>query len=127
MKFTEDAYGEKTFRNLSIAEENAENIEFSNCLFDKCDFTHVNFSGGTFIDCKFVGCNLTGMKVEDTRFQEIVFDNCKIMGVDFSSISTFLLAWEFSRCKVNLCDFTRVEMKFTRFIECGIKEKNFIS
>jgi uncharacterized protein YjbI with pentapeptide repeats len=49
-----------------------------------------------------------------------------MVGVMFSKISTLLVSWKFRNCKIELCSFSRLDIKGTSFIECYIKETDFV-
>ncbi len=55
------------------------------------------------------------------------FDGCKLLGIQFAKINTFLIKWRFTKCHIELCDFSRLGLKENRFIECTIQETEFVS
>ncbi|WP_201796769.1 pentapeptide repeat-containing protein [Aeromonas cavernicola] len=62
-----------------------EGIVFEECEFISCDFTSTTFSQCKFIDCSFKKCNLSLIKVPDSRFIDVAFLNCKLVGVNWTS------------------------------------------
>ena len=44
----------------------------------------------------------------------------------FTKISTLLIDWAFKNSKIELCDFSRLDMKKSIFSECTIREADFI-
>lgn len=43
----------------------------------------------------------------------------------FEGINSFLIAWRFTGCAINLCSFSGLEIKKTEFNNCEIKETDF--
>jgi uncharacterized protein YjbI with pentapeptide repeats len=63
--------------------------------------------------------------VANCSFQNIIFNSCKILGVDFSKVNQFLLSFEFNRCILNLSNFSGLKIKKTKFVQCTIEETYF--
>ena len=54
--------------------------EYDNCTFKNIDFANGNFSEIRFNDCRFFDCNLSLIKLGQTAFRNILFNNCKKIG-----------------------------------------------
>lgn len=37
-----------------------------------------------FVDCVFEACDLSGVKIANTSFNEVVFDGCKLLGINWT-------------------------------------------
>lgn len=127
MNFTFNSFEKEIFQNISEIPKNLTNKDFSDCTFKKCNFSDCDFSSSTFADCTFIDCNLSNIKVANCSFQEVLFENSKLVGVNFSTISNLLLSWKFKSCKLDICNFNKLDMKNSSFIECNIKETDFIN
>jgi len=125
MNFTAFSYEDEIFQNISWINSDLNGKDFSWCKFKKCDFSGSDFSSSTFSDCEFSDCNLSNIWVNMTSFQWVKFDNCKLIWVIFSKINTLLISWSFTNCKIELSDFSRLDIKWSSFSNCIIRESDF--
>lgn len=58
--------------------------EFDGCTFRDCNFTEATFSRCTFSDCLFEDCNLSLVDLDYSRFSDVEFIGCKLVGVDWT-------------------------------------------
>ena len=63
--------------------------EYEHCTFTNCDFAEVNLGGIRFVDCRFEGCNLSLAKLRKTTIRDVVFENCKMLGLHFDECDDF--------------------------------------
>jgi fluoroquinolone resistance protein len=96
--------------------------EFEECTFKSCDLSSANLSNSVFIDCVFEDCNLSMVTVKNTAFKTVAFKNCKLLGINFGDCNTFLLAFFFSDCLLNLASFYKLKLKGTKFRNCKFTE-----
>lgn len=121
----------KSFDNLAFNKEDLSGSdlgdrEFAGCAFKACDLSGAKLSGSVFIDCVFSECNLSNVRVADCGFQKVRFENSKLLGSEFSTISPLLLEWEFEGCAIALCNFGDLDIRKTRFIDCDVHDTDFI-
>lgn len=81
--FLKDNFAED-YKNLNLSFNEFENIEFDECSFEKCNFSHVSFKNCIFEGCKFYNCDLSLIRVINSKFSEVSFIDCKIIGVDWT-------------------------------------------
>jgi uncharacterized protein YjbI with pentapeptide repeats len=79
-----DEYYSEAFSCLNFSGKIVDSTTFDNCTFRECDFTEAVFNKSKFIECTFVRCNLSVVKVGLSRFLDVVFDECKVIGVDWT-------------------------------------------
>jgi fluoroquinolone resistance protein len=116
---------DKTFTELSYAGTTELNTEFNNCVFKKCDFSEAEFASCKFIDCVFEHCNLSMIKLDRTTLNNVVFKDCKIMGVNFSAAEDFLFTVSFDSCMLDYSSFMQKKMPKTSFKKSSLKEVTF--
>lgn len=92
--------------------------EYDGCEFVSCDFSGLSFAGIRFIECQFKGCNLSIVNLNGTALQDVIFDNCKMLGMRFDLCSDFALKVHFSNCVLDNSSFFRTKMKSTHFLNC---------
>ncbi|MEI8360810.1 MAG: pentapeptide repeat-containing protein [bacterium] len=127
MQFEEKNFNNITYQNQQIIEHNLQDKEFTGCTFKKCNFSGSDFSGSSFIDCIINDSNLSNIKIENCNFQGVKFIGCKLVGVSFSVIKTFLIDWSFQNCLIYLCDFNKLSLPKSKFIDCELHENDFIN
>jgi uncharacterized protein YjbI with pentapeptide repeats len=126
MAFEDQDFENKRFNKIVCPGQDLSRKEFSNCRFEKCDFSGCKFSGSLFVDCVFSGCDLSNIKVDSCGFQNVEFDGCKLLGVIFEEIKSIFIKWAYKKCSIALCDFSHLNMKNSRFLECTIRETDFV-
>lgn len=100
-------------------------LEFNNVLFKNSDFSNKSFESFEFIDCTFLSCDLSMSQIDNTVFTRVKFENCKLLGLNFSVSSRFAFSAYFKDCILNYCHFHKNDLKKTRFDNCTIKEAGF--
>ncbi len=72
------------FTDLKLTDQTFENINFDNCSFKKCIFDTVKFVNCEFIDCEFSSCNLNLLNIKNSRFSDVVFEHCTMLGINWA-------------------------------------------
>lgn len=113
--------------------------EFDSCTFRECDLSEVVLSKCKFIDCQFIQCNFSLMKVSLSKFSDVIFDECKMVGVDWTKAAWSSLALtapiKFHKCILNDSSFFGLGLEElvmeeckahdVDFRECNLTEANF--
>src|ERR1700712_2180010 len=90
---------EKTFEKITYSDKVIKGREFEKCHFKNCDLSNSDFDHNKFLDCTFELCNLSMMKLRGSTLNNVVFNHCKIMGVNFNDCGKFLFnITEFNNC-----------------------------
>jgi len=118
-------HDDQTFESVNYAEKIINGKEFNGCTFKKCDFSNSEFSRCKFIDCIFEHGNLSMMKLTASTLNDVVFKNCKILGVNFSPCVDFLFSVRFEDCILDYASFMGKKMVKTSFIKTSLKEVTF--
>lgn len=105
----------QVFDKINYAESSLTGKQFTDCTFTNCDFSNCNMACNTFVDCIFDGCNLAVIKRNSTTLNNVVFKNCKILGVNFSEAIDFLFNVTFKVSVLDYASFARKKMLETRF------------
>ncbi len=113
------------FEKSNFSECSFNRVDFSNCTFNDCDFTQADLTNIDFTDSHFINCNFTLTKMRGTGLKVINFDNCKIMGIDFSITNDFMFAVKFNESYLDYSTFFGKKMKNTLFSDCSVKEVDF--
>lgn len=112
---------DKTFDNHNSLEKG----DYEACRFTNCDFSNTKLSESRFIDCRFSTCNLSLAQLTKTVLQDVVFENCKLLGLRFDQCGGFGLSLRFVNCIVNHSSFYGSKMKGTIFSKTELQEVDF--
>lgn len=115
----------QTFKNIQFSEKPFSKGEYDTCVFLNCDFSNTNLSNIDFIECEFVNCNLSNIQLKNTGLKEVVFDACKMIGVNFEVCNPFLLNLRFTGCQLDFSSFYRLKLNGTNFGNCSFEEVDF--
>jgi uncharacterized protein YjbI with pentapeptide repeats len=120
----------KEFENQEFKKESCGGFDlkhraFSHVTFEHCDFSQADFSSSKFLDCRLSNCNLSLTKISGSRLQEVEFESCKLVGVDFTQCNPMFLAIRFNKCLIGTCNFSGLDLKNGVFRECTIRDTHF--
>jgi len=130
--FQEDTYQEDVFRDIDIDGGEVRGITFGQCTFEKCSFREVVFKFCKFKDCTFVNCDLSLMRVDQSAFAGIHFEDCKLAGVDWTQAAwgnkdALILkkGMGFTRCVLNYATFIGLALEKFTLKDCTAQEVDF--
>ena len=72
-------------QNINFELEVTADLEFTDCIFEKCDFSNLVFSKFGFYRCIFKDCKLLGTEFTNAFLQDVQFQDCLLNYVNFSS------------------------------------------
>lgn len=128
-RLDEKLYIEKSLQGLDFSGETFSSIEFDNCSFTECNFSEAIFNKCNFIDCHFIKCNLSIIKILTSRFTDITFEQCKVIGVNWTKalwpnfeLSTSM---KFQQCIINDSSFFALNLQELQIIECKAHDVDF--
>ena len=116
---------DKTFEKITYAGIEVRGREFENCSFRFCDFSNSNFSHNRFTNCQFIGCNLALMKLNHATLDNVVFQDCKVIGLNFSECAAFLFTVRFENSLLDYASFMNRKMPKTLFRNSSLKHAVF--
>lgn len=123
--FTEKEYNSEIFKDLSSSGEAFDSIEFYQCTFQNCNFEKTIFRKCIFTECTFKQCNLSLMKIPVSTLIETQFRNSKMVGINWTTISSKVFSVEFHECVLNYSIFDSVNLNGTKMLECTVYEADF--
>lgn len=120
-----DYFEDAQFSRITLEEEEFHDVTFIDSTFENCTFRHVDFSECSFRDCCFIECEWTIVTLGNTMLGGVEFDQCKLMGIDFSNVNKFGFSPEFFQTMINNAVFYNQDLKKMRFKECLIFNTDF--
>ncbi len=99
------------------------NIDASDCIFYKCDFSNVYLSEGIFHRAKFIECKMIGSILAGASLQHVEFRECNL---DYSSFKfSRIKKIEFNHCSLVNTDLGSSELGQIIFNESNLQEAEF--
>lgn len=114
-----------TFEKLSFVDQTFKSLIFDNCEFEEVDFSSTALISCKFTNCRFIRCNFSSTNINASQLYDIVFEECKILGVHFHACSDFLFSASFKNCTLDFSSFYQKKMQKTAFTDCSLKEVDF--
>lgn len=81
--------------------------------------------GIRFIDCVFNSCDLSNCDIEHASFQNVIFRDCKMIGLRFNTCDSILFSAEFQNCNLNHSIMSQMNLKQTLFRDCSLQRVDF--
>jgi fluoroquinolone resistance protein len=100
-------------------------LRFEVCTFTRCHFERARFENVSFIDCRWVDSELSMAELNQTAFNGVIFERCRLRGIDWTRINAGLLSMEFHECVLDFGNFEGLKLKKTPFLKCSIEEATF--
>jgi len=122
-------YLSQNFNAVNLPAKEIHSVEFDGCTFNECDFSESIFNACKFIDCLFLKCNLSVVNIAHSKFSDVTFDECKIVGVDWTQASwaSFKLPSpiKFQKCIINDSSFFGLSLEEMVLEECKAHDVDF--
>lgn len=122
-------YLSATFNNVVMSDASVTEAEFEGCQFIECNFTETTFRKCKFIDCVFKRCNLSVLKVPLSQFNGVHFEECKMVGVDWTRAAwpryAFAASIRFCKCVLNDSSFFGLSLDELVLEECKAHDVDF--
>lgn len=120
-------HSEEQFSGLAKGALVARGATFLNCTFSDSDLMETDFSGAHLAECRFVGCELALSDFTDAVFQDVVFENCRLTGVNFSLLQQGALGVhaQFRDCDLSFTSFRGMDLTSCSFRACVFSEAEF--
>lgn len=119
----------QNFSGIQFTKEELDEVEFDNCTFKNCDFSGTQFKHCKFIECHFFQCNLSNIKIGYSRFNEVFFEHCKMLGIDWTRAHWPNLALasplKFTHCILNDSSFHSLNLTELQLESCKIQDVDF--
>ncbi len=122
-------YLAKRFVSQDFSRKEMVAKEFEECEFKGCDFNEATLSKCKFIDCTFVECNLSLVKVNSSKFRDVILNECKAVGVNWTRASWPRLvmssALKFHKCIINDSSFFGLILEEIVIEDCKARDVDF--
>ena len=122
-------YSEQIFKKVEFSNKQIHTKEFIECRFIECDFSGSVFQNCKFKECKFQQCNLGLLKLIDSSFTNTLFEDSKVIGVNWTEISwpkiKLSCPIKFIKCDISLSTFIGLDLREIVIKECRACDVDF--
>ena len=122
-------YANQIFDEIDLQESRVEQSGFEDCEFVGCNFFGTHFARCKFVDCDFKRSNLCLIKLDQSKFCETHFRDCKITGVNWTSLDwggfTIASPIFFESCDLSFSVFDALELREFFMHSCKAHELDF--
>ena len=115
------------FSNVNLENQTITSKLFFSCEFRNCNFSYTDFESTLFEECSFLNCNFSLSKIFKTQIRGVVFNSCKIMGIDFTRCDALMIDISINECNVKSCIFSGLCLKKTIFCKSDLIECDFVN
>ena len=142
----EKSHQNKTFDKIIYKDVVVKEKEFIKCKLTHCDFSNITFEDCEFEDCLFENCNLSSLKVKYSRFSDVTFKSCKMIGIVWDEASvpisitcvdsnisySSFYGMKLKKMKIHKCiahdvTFSEADMQSSSFMHSDLKDSFFIN
>lgn len=123
----EKIYEGEIFSSQDFSETSLAEFSFFDCRFEHCVFINSLWNKTKFNASQFKNCNISFVKAEGCFLQDVLFDQCKIVGVEFFKCDKTFFAINIKESVVSTCNFSDLTMKRASFHKSQIKDCFFIN
>jgi fluoroquinolone resistance protein len=124
MSFDKDNYYQETFTSLELNDETLKSITFEECTFVGCVFLNTKLAECRFTACKFNDCTLSAVNPINSRFDNVVFTSCKVMGIDWTKTQVFSEI-TFKNSQLNYSNFRFMKIRKLNMPDCEVVDADF--
>ena len=122
-------YWSHTFKDLDCSHTEIDSKEFDGCTFIKCDFSEATFNRCNFVDCEFIDCNLSLVKIEYSKFSDVLFRESKLIGINWTKVAwpslVFSSPIKFYKSIINDCIFFGLSLQEIVLEDCKAHDVDF--
>lgn len=101
-----------------------EDLLVDSVTFTDCDLSHLRWTGGRVSRAVFTGCKLTGAAFEDSTWDNVVMEKCRL---DFATFTRVRATGPvvFSKCSLVEAEFTSVDLTDAVLDDCDLTKTEF--
>jgi len=116
-------FEDENFKQVDFSKSSLVEYTFTGCLFEGCTFMESDWKKASFLSCVFNGCDIGLVSLEDARFQDVRFVDCKVTGMEFFKCDhSLLFSMELNSCFLQYCNFSDLNMNKTNFKKSKIQK-----
>ena len=122
-------YEEQIFKNLDLKNKELLEINFEECIFEKCEFNEAVFKKCNFKECVFSHCNIGNIKFKNTKISELKIESCKALGINWTEAIfpnvVLNCPLGFRDSDISYCSFYSLKLRNMDIVDCKSEEVDF--
>ena len=107
-------YYNQDISDIDCSGEIIKQKEFCEVKFTNCSFQAATLNESNFENCLFQNCNLSLVKTRGTRFLNVYFTECKLLGINWGDCNHIFKAG-FENCLITESNFFDMSLQTTVF------------
>lgn len=115
----------EVFERVDFTDRPMPKGEYTLCRFLHCNFSKTDLSHITFVECTFDDCDLSLARITRTAFRDVRFTGCKLLGLSFDHVNTFLFSIIPVDCNLASCSFQGMRLEKFRSNKCSFQGADF--
>ncbi|MFT6977680.1 MAG: fluoroquinolone resistance protein [Shewanella psychromarinicola] len=128
-RFELSHYCDETFELIKQGVLQIKLVIFERCQFIQCDLSQSDFNHCQFIECVFSQCNLSVLSVVATEFDDVIFRDCKAIGIDWTKAQwpQFMTqtSIKFEQCLLDGSNFYSLHLPEIILVDCRAHDVDF--
>lgn len=116
---------ETILEKVMMTHSRLKQLEVSNVLFDRCDFSNSEWIGASFHSVHFKQCKLTGTNFAESYLRDCFFEDCIIDYGSFSFSNQKMVVFEHTSLKQ--AEFFEMIWKDLYFSDCELSDSNWFN
>ncbi|MCG7547549.1 pentapeptide repeat-containing protein [Pseudoalteromonas sp. Of7M-16] len=122
-------YWDTTFEQEDFSGEKIASKTFEGCKFLSCNFSEAVLNRCTFIDCEFTKCNLSMLRIQYSKFTDVIIRDSKAIGIDWTKVAwprlVFSSPIKFYDCMINDSSFYGLSLQDFVLDSCVARNVDF--
>jgi uncharacterized protein YjbI with pentapeptide repeats len=122
-------YADEVFKEVQAEHVELVSSEFHDCVFFHSSFAESVFGHCRFVNCVFRECDLSLIKVPESSFSSTLFENSKIMGVNWTEAhwpkAGLANPVSFSKCAISHSTFIGLSLQSVQIRDCVATDVDF--
>jgi uncharacterized protein YjbI with pentapeptide repeats len=114
----------EAFSDADCSGQDIIDVEFDACTFRHCAFAKASLRKCRVLDSTFESCDFSLLKAPHARFRDVKFKDCKMIGVDWTTIGG-ALDLVFEHCLLDYCIFAGLDLRRIKLLGCSAREADF--
>lgn len=119
-------YVDRTFCDVACQQGHFAQMEFANCILERCRLSGGVFDSCRFEACTFKDCDLSVIKLPNTALVDVRFEGCKMIGIDWTLLNPRFLRMGFDRCLLSNSTFARMDLRGLTLTACTCHDCDFL-
>lgn len=125
----QEEFFDERFQRIDLRGRRFVEKRFEDCIFERCDAQETQFISCYFGGCRFIDCDMSQLTLRGTRFSNVYFERCKLMGINWTDVAWSKFVADapisFDGCSLDYGTFLGLRLHNVRMSDCSAQEVDF--